>query len=292
MFGLGLRRPLREVHEGDSLIGFDEEVASDRKYREFHVATVTANQPVYLPSHLITMEDGRTIVASSQHLWLCRNRSAATQSHPGWVETSSLRPGARIWDLGTPWETLHTREAGYLAGVYDGEGWLGPTVGFCQRPGVVMDEVQHKLKELGFEIASLQLHVSGTQYFNIAGGFYEQLRFLGQVQPIRLVNKAGNFIDGHTTIGLNHLTVRSVESLGMRRLVGIETSTSTLVAEGLLSHNTAAGFPDASVRSGMFHRVANQTRPDLNSRDGIARANRGTSSLAAHVEENSYYPEP
>ena len=55
---------------------------------------------------------------------------------------------------------------------------------------------------------------------------------------------------------------------------------------------TAVGFPDASVRSGMFHRVANPTRPDLNSRDGIARANRGSSSLAAHVEENGYYPEP
>ena len=55
---------------------------------------------------------------------------------------------------------------------------------------------------------------------------------------------------------------------------------------------TAVGFPDASVRKGMFHRVANATRPDLNSRDGLARSNRVSSSLAAHVEESGYYPEP
>lgn len=54
---------------------------------------------------------------------------------------------------------------------------------------------------------------------------------------------------------------------------------------------TSVGFPDASVRSGMFHRVANKTRPDLNSRDGISRANRGSSSISSHAEENTYYSE-
>lgn len=49
---------------------------------------------------------------------------------------------------------------------------------------------------------------------------------------------------------------------------------------------TTAGVPDESVRKGMFGRVANRTRPDLNSRDGLARANRFSSSLAAFVEEN------
>lgn len=49
---------------------------------------------------------------------------------------------------------------------------------------------------------------------------------------------------------------------------------------------TAAGTPDPSTRRGMFHRVINTTRPELNSRDGIARARHGFSgSLAAHVAE-------
>lgn len=35
---------------------------------------------------------------------------------------------------------------------------------------------------------------------------------------------------------------------------------------------TANGYPDPSIRSGMFHRVLNRAKPHLNSRDGLARA--------------------
>jgi hypothetical protein len=35
---------------------------------------------------------------------------------------------------------------------------------------------------------------------------------------------------------------------------------------------TSSGFPDSSIRRGMYRRCANPTRPELNSRDGIARA--------------------
>ena len=53
---------------------------------------------------------------------------------------------------------------------------------------------------------------------------------------------------------------------------------------------TNQGFPDSSVRKGMFHRVANRTRPDLNSRDGLARSNRISSSLTTHIEEHGAPP--
>ena len=36
---------------------------------------------------------------------------------------------------------------------------------------------------------------------------------------------------------------------------------------------TSSGTPDESIRKGMFGRVANRGRPDLNSRDGLARTN-------------------
>jgi hypothetical protein len=38
----------------------------------------------------------------------------------------------------------------------------------------------------------------------------------------------------------------------------------------------ASGVPDASVRLGCYHRAANTGRPELNSRDGIARARSAT----------------
>ena len=49
----------------------------------------------------------------------------------------------------------------------------------------------------------------------------------------------------------------------------------------------SSGSPDVSTRSGMFHRTTNPARPELNSRDGIARARVGFSkSLSAFVDEN------
>jgi len=43
---------------------------------------------------------------------------------------------------------------------------------------------------------------------------------------------------------------------------------------------TSQGVPDESIRKGMFGRVLNRARPDLNSRDGLARVrvNRAPSS--------------
>lgn len=50
---------------------------------------------------------------------------------------------------------------------------------------------------------------------------------------------------------------------------------------------TQTGVPDASVRSGMFHRVSNSSRPELNSRGGMSRAR--TDSLSSFVQENGSY---
>lgn len=48
----------------------------------------------------------------------------------------------------------------------------------------------------------------------------------------------------------------------------------------------ASGTPDSSTRQGMFGRATNPARPELNSRDGIARA-RTITTLAEHVSSMS-----
>ena len=46
----------------------------------------------------------------------------------------------------------------------------------------------------------------------------------------------------------------------------------------------ATGVPDSSTRRGMFGRALNRSRPELNSRDGVARPR--TTSLTDHVNSN------
>lgn len=53
----------------------------------------------------------------------------------------------------------------------------------------------------------------------------------------------------------------------------------------------SSGVPDPSTRSGMFRRVANLARPELNSREGIAQARSDGSTLQAFVQEHGRAPE-
>jgi len=53
-----------------------------------------------------------------------------------------------------------------------------------------------------------------------------------------------------------------------------------------------SGFPEATVRQGMFHRKINPNRPDLNSRNGISQAsNRGFNLVQTHMQEYGNKPE-
>lgn len=51
---------------------------------------------------------------------------------------------------------------------------------------------------------------------------------------------------------------------------------------------TVSGFPDAAIRQGIYRRAANATRPELNSRGGIARAR---TNGVVHYHEPYHYPE-
>jgi hypothetical protein len=50
----------------------------------------------------------------------------------------------------------------------------------------------------------------------------------------------------------------------------------------------SSGTPDASIRSGMFHRSANRGRPDLNARDGIARSSGPTRGFSDSTGSSPY----
>lgn len=52
---------------------------------------------------------------------------------------------------------------------------------------------------------------------------------------------------------------------------------------------SSSGTPDPATRLGMYHRAVNPARPELNSREGIARARLGEDSLGTFVRENGNY---
>lgn len=232
-------RPLGSLHVGDPIIGFDETYLPGSNFRKFRRSTITDMGRASLPTYDITFTDGRVIRASDKHMWLGKERP--TSPNLAWRTSQSLSPGDVIKDLGTPWAVERSREAGYLAGIYDGEGSIDSTAGFRvsfpQRPGSVMERVKHGMKSLGFPIGDSHLQKNGVEVFYLTG-VGECMRFLGSVQPTRMLENSPALWEGKSLHFLPWATVSGITPVGDTELVTVGTSTKTLFVEGLASHNS------------------------------------------------------
>lgn len=231
--------PVETLSVGDKLVGFDEFQVQGNG-RCWRKSTVTETSIIKAPTFKVKTT-GPSITCTGEHLWLVK-RSGETGLK--WIKTSELKPGDRIPDIGT-WETDYSREAGYLAGFFDGEGHVsGYSVGACQNPGPVLDYVQTWADKLGFELTEYpKRSTDDTINLRIAGGLAEQMRFLGSIRPMRLLDGFVDLIEGRRTYGKHSKTVEvlSIEEAGVQEVVALGTSTNTLMAEGLFSHNTKVG---------------------------------------------------
>lgn len=256
--------PVGSLRLGDKLIGFDEDIPGGiGSYRAWREAEVTETTIIQAPRYEITLESGKKILATADHMWLAKRgqgggkgsgpRGQRSKKYPQnwcWIKVKDLKPGDSIKSIGAdPWEADDTREGGWLAGIFDGEGHLsGRTggqsiLGFAQNPGIVLDKTVQLLEEKGFDFTQ---HFSENRIIKmtLGGGVAEIMRFLGTIRPERLLDKFGDFFYGRRIYG--HLDkaadrVVSVELKDHGPVVALGTSTNTLVAEGLLSHNSKIG---------------------------------------------------
>lgn len=257
--------PVGSLKVGDHLIGFDEHVDPGRgQSRKWRQAIVTETSVIEAPRYAMTLASGKRVVCTGEHLWLTKrwsrvgrgkNRgSGALPPKFRWVKTSDLRPEDEIKCIGVdPWEEDTSRDGGYLAGIFDGEGHYSgtgtqSTLGIGQNVGVTLDKIRLLLKERDFDVAedlSEDDRRTAEHYkLRINGGFPEIMRFLGSVRPERLVPKLAPRLYGSRTYSNTGRAVEyvtSIERVADGPVVALGTSTSTLVAEGMFSHNTMTG---------------------------------------------------
>lgn len=254
-------RPIEELHLGQEIIGFDEQSWNLGRGRTscYRRAEVTDLGRKTLPVYEITTAYGTTL-ASAGHLWLAHAAGSRTagqhsvQRH--WLRTDQVRPGTKISSLGQPWQTDRSWEAGWLSGFYDGEGSVGSNgdggqrgarVTCAQAVGPVADLAFQLLEKLGFTVWACprkrpadKPHWKEQVAWRL-GGRYEDMRFLGSVRPERLLSRSHLLWENRSTksVHASTVTVQSVRYLGEREVVTIGTSTQTLIADGMLSHNSA-----------------------------------------------------
>jgi len=258
--------PIKSVMPGDAVVGIDEyptrvEGGDKNGQRKLRRATVLAKATTVKKAYRLTFDDGRSVVCSGDHRWLIRRSTGEFRWRPvkGKSSLQDIKVGDDVVQVVEPWAVDDSRDAGYLAGVYDGEGSLGGKISgssglsitFTQNPGLVLEKTMRLMKEKGFNPqpqnsnAYLIEMEKRCQQWAIRG-VSECLRFLGQVRPDRLVARAHLAYEGVSLRGkassryvqqTHYRRIVRIEELAEQTLIDIQTSTGTFVANGFVSHN-------------------------------------------------------
>lgn len=273
--------PIKDLREGDEVVGVDEHPIEKGQQRKLRRAVVEKSWGTRKPALRLTFNDGSSVVCSEDHQWLVKEKGAGGTYK--WRQAQALTVGRQVRALVDPWEYDETRGAGWLAGFFDGEGCVsgwkdraGRDVLVSQNPGTTLEHALSLLRERGMNFIPHGYSGTRVQQWK-APSAVDAMRFLGAIRPERLMPKAASVWEGvalrggRTPSGRESTsaskTIVSVEHLPEQDLVDIQTSTGTFIANGLVSHNCQ-----------MYDEMAHIIATGAN-RDAEAIYNAGTPSL-------------
>lgn len=245
--------PAGELCVGDRLVGFDEEIPGHRQRRKYRTSEVTHIGRHTGLAFRVTFSDGSSVSVSAEHPWLTAN-TGGNGANYRWTPTNELAIGARVPRFFNPWKTDTSYEAGWFAGMLDGEGSLSRmnphkavgryNISVSQKEGPTWDRLCEVATQLGVE------HTTGNatknpdsknrhqRYLRVASA--DTARVLGTVRPHRLLEKFSPECLGAvqaTSAAGRDVFVTAIEDLGLQEIVELSTSTHTYVLEGFGAHN-------------------------------------------------------
>lgn len=233
------------LQAGDKLLAFDEHGHGRVNPRRWRWSDVIAKTTRRAACYRVVFEDGQ-LIASTEHPWLCLRRGSTI----GWLKTTELRLGTKLFRLLTPWKSGSTFEEGWLSGFYDGEGCLVQRLGkrnpnvsrvmLVQNSGDALAQSLFILDTLGFQYAvHPHPHANSNKLWAVwsKGGHAELLRFLGQIRPVRLLDKFTSSTRNEKITAISYPKILAIERVPDQWVTSLQTSTGTYVAEGLGAHN-------------------------------------------------------
>lgn len=238
---------LRKVRAGDLRIGdelcaFTENTPGGKaERRRMEVSTVTGVQPLVKPCYRITTESGRTIEVSSGHLMLTKRGLTDAGGGWRWRKASKLKVGNVLKPF--PWgDQASDYEAGYVSGMLDGEGWQHVSrlrVGLAQKPGQALDWCIHRIQAAGIQIGHRTDRRKEVPVVNLNMDGRYAIETLQVFRPERIIaQRKWKGAGVPTNNGMRMDRIVSVEFVGEKEVIGLQTTTQTIISNGLLSHNS------------------------------------------------------
>ena len=233
--------PLSDVKVGDEVISVDENVGED-KHRRFKTGKVLAHKIEKDLVYKVTLSDGTEFKVTDDHKWLVK-----TGSKYLWKETNQLRNGTHVTKALDVWEELNTYEAGWLSGIYDGEGTYGvrasgnsvcAQMAVYQKEGLVLNKMKMVMEDIGFLANSSVATNRNCVEIKVRGGVKNIAKILGMLRPVRLLSKfKPEHLGRLKTTDTENPTVVSIKKLGDMDVVRIHIDEATMIVDGFVHHN-------------------------------------------------------
>jgi len=244
-----------ELKVGDELLAFDEygskkkhssnksgKLNSIRRTRKTKVVSLTK---IKQPCYKIITNQGE-VISSENHRWLAsipKKDNGKSWKTYDWIKTKHLKIGDRIPRISKVWSLELDYDSGWLAGILDGEGYVSKTsIGISQKPGKIFNKIVKILEEKGYKFS---VRVDDKRNINhvYITSFSQIIELLGKTGSTRLIENLQKHIEGINVPGRATTvdTIISIEYVGEMEVIGIGTEHKTIIANGLMSHNSEYG---------------------------------------------------
>jgi len=233
------------IQEGDIVVGVDEDpIGGGRGDKRRLLHSLVEGVRTFEDERLRIRTTYGDIIVNEQHPFLVPRRPVAgpARSKAEWIEARHLVAGMPIKFLAPPWPD---RSDTWFAGILDGEGWCPMTrqnrvLGFAQNPGEVLTRALITVIDLGLHPRVYTKHEADACIAVDFCRIGEIIRILGSFRPVRLLPKIEAILDGSQALPQkdDKAIVLSVERIGRGPVIGIQTSTRTLITNGFVSHNS------------------------------------------------------
>ncbi len=243
---------LDNIQVGCNTVSVDEYGPGGKgKARQMRSGVVEAKNTVYEKAYKITLSDGRTLIATADHKFLTRGKKRTDVT---WKPVKRLRVGNALRSITTTWGKPNY-EDGWFGGIIDGEGTVrkkdhaGCETTVCQNPGAIYDRARKYLNDNEYtyrEDLDERLYNENGKFSSnpcgrlVMGRMDELFKLFGVTRPSKCINNhwwEGKELPGKRN-GVNWFDVVSIEPMGKQRMIDLQTSTKTFIAEGLVSHNS------------------------------------------------------
>ena len=241
-------KTLDQIEVGQRVMACDEGkpiiYGSARKLR---IATVEKKFEIVERAVEIEFETGIKLIATPQHRLLCRQRSGTLTD---WRRVEEMKIGDVVRAVTDHWGPA-SAEDGWFGGLLDGEGSMrqkstgGFELNVSQTAGAVLDRARQYLVDnhIAFVEQIDKRHGINSKIGNKdchkltiyrAG---DAMRILGKCRPSRFDRQwwVGRKLPGD---GNSWVKIISLRALPAQRMVDLQTSEKTFIANGFVSHNS------------------------------------------------------